>query len=457
MKNPFKIIHKFKNNNSRIQYMIYIFIGSLISDEVQNILNSIVNKDFYDTLIFLNPKKRKILEDTYGEKWYKFFFINIHLTFSIKQINRDKKLQKKIIDIHGKSWYNNNIHLENLDVKNLFKKNIPFSFSHNYQNDLIYENKIKFVDNDTIDDKSDIDNYITQKGGMIDDSPISEIIEGNKMLEMFDKKNNEEDEKTIMTNEDVEENINDDFNLDDIMNIYSTIDIQDSKEAKETSKLISEAINDKSWNKQLDKSNDNYNKLFDKNTFDMELSHAYNKVIVLNQYIFEDDTIKNIRNKVAISIPLNPKFGNFKLLPEYQYFWSNYTINNKKDQVMLGQKWIKRNQILNIDIEPNPNLSFYENLADNLLYLKNNFNYKIKREDDEYLILRNYENFITNNEIFMLDIFNDLGINYNIESDKIKNIYAVYTNIYFPLLGYTRFNHIIEALNGNSNPTSALL
>ena len=57
MKNPFKIIHKFKNNNSRIQYMIYIFIGSLISDEVQNILNSIVNKDFYDTLDELSRKR----------------------------------------------------------------------------------------------------------------------------------------------------------------------------------------------------------------------------------------------------------------------------------------------------------------------------------------------------------------------------------------------------------------
>ena len=51
MKNPYKIIHKFKNNNGRIQYQIYIFIGPLVPSEILKILNTFIKKDFYNTII----------------------------------------------------------------------------------------------------------------------------------------------------------------------------------------------------------------------------------------------------------------------------------------------------------------------------------------------------------------------------------------------------------------------
>ena len=50
MKDPIKIIHKFKNNNRRIQYKVYIFVGSLVPKDVMKILDSIAEKDFYTTL-----------------------------------------------------------------------------------------------------------------------------------------------------------------------------------------------------------------------------------------------------------------------------------------------------------------------------------------------------------------------------------------------------------------------
>ena len=49
MKDPIKIIHKFKNNNRRIQYKVYIYIGYLVSKEVMTILNSFIDKDFFLT------------------------------------------------------------------------------------------------------------------------------------------------------------------------------------------------------------------------------------------------------------------------------------------------------------------------------------------------------------------------------------------------------------------------
>ena len=459
MKNPFKIIHKFKNDNNRIQYLVYIFVGSHLDDEIIQILESIKDKDFYDTLIFINTKKRKILESVYGQNWYTFFFINDHVTYSIKKINENKKLQKKIIEIYGKDWYQQNIELQNNKVKSLFRKNIPFSFSTEFQNHLVSRNKIKSInlkeenESQSESNKDIVDDFTTyQKGGMMMDDPMAIMMDDNKMINDIEKKLNEEEEEddAPKTQEELEDEVIEDFNLDDLMNIYSTTDIQDNKEAKETSKLISQALNDKSWEKKAEKIASNYDNSYDKNNFDMEIVQVYKKVIIKNQYIFEDDTVKNMRNKISVSIPLNPKYGNIKMLPEYQYFWINYQIEKKNDKVMVGQKWIRKNELLKVDVEPNTNLKIYENLRENLLYLRNNFGYKIKREDDENLILRDYENYITNNEIYMIDIFNDLGINYNIDEEKIKNLYDVYSKVYFPLLDYTRFNNIIDLLNNKN-------
>jgi hypothetical protein len=70
---PVKVIHKYKNNNKRIQYLTYIFIGNLVPDDIFNTLESISNKDFYETLNNLSRNKYKEIEDYYGEYWYKFF------------------------------------------------------------------------------------------------------------------------------------------------------------------------------------------------------------------------------------------------------------------------------------------------------------------------------------------------------------------------------------------------
>ena len=55
------------------------------------------------------------------------------------------------------------------------------------------------------------------------------------------------------------------------------------------------------------------------------------------------------------------------------------------------------------------NLQIYENLRGNLKYLRDNFGTKIKREEEEDFILRDYTDFITNNEIFLVDLYSQLG------------------------------------------------
>ena len=78
MKNPIKIIHKFKNDNKYIQYKVYIFVGNLIDDSLMKILKYIEDKDLLTTFNLLSTKEIKQLESYYGEKWYEFFFISDH-------------------------------------------------------------------------------------------------------------------------------------------------------------------------------------------------------------------------------------------------------------------------------------------------------------------------------------------------------------------------------------------
>ena len=71
----------------------------------------------------------------------------------------------------------------------------------------------------------------------------------------------------------------------------------------------------------------------------------------------------------------------------------DYYYDNKIEKIMLGQKWLRRNEILSVDIEPNNNLRTYEDLTGNLKTLRDNlkrYTSKIRREEDENNILFDY-------------------------------------------------------------------
>ena len=74
MKDPIKIIHKFKNNKNSIQYKVYIFIGPLVPEPIMKILNSFIDKDFYTMLTTIKEKEYEQLMQTYGEYWYEKFY-----------------------------------------------------------------------------------------------------------------------------------------------------------------------------------------------------------------------------------------------------------------------------------------------------------------------------------------------------------------------------------------------
>ncbi len=489
MKDPIKIIHKFKNSNRHIQYKVYIFIGSLLTEELTKIVKIIENKDFFNSLLALNNKQIKELEDYYGVYWYQKFFISYHLKSQIKQIDSTAVKKKQIITKFGEEWYKTHINI------GIFKK-IAYSFASTYYENLldkkkiILSNKKPEIDFRTIvnkdeslditdilsDDESQIggnnkfdkfdefDNDLQfQLIGGYNESMIGGSDEDDDIVDMTDdivkpsKKDDEEAEEEI-NEEELEELVEEDFDLEEIVKLYSNENVESNKAIQETQKLISEAINDKKWEKKIDDFELKYDKKYDNLNFDANLDDVYNKYYITDEYIFKDDNIKVIKNKICTTIELSDIFGKgIKLIPEAQYFWSEYNGINGKEEIMIGQKWIRRNELLKIDIKPNENLKVYEKLRNNLSYLKDAFGYKIKREDDETNILRFYDDFITTNEIYMLDLFNDLGPNYNVDAESKRNLFDVYINIYFPLITYDRFESIVNLLNGKGQNELTLI
>ena len=140
-----------------------------------------------------------------------------------------------------------------------------------------------------------------------------------------DEEDTEDTEEEVI---DIEEVVEEDLNIDEITDLYKTADIESKKDILETSKLISEAIHDKSWVKETIKNE--YDDSMDTFGYDAKIEDICSKYYVYNQYIFKDDSIKTMRNKITLSIPISNKFGkNIKLLPETQYFWSEYFYDNK--------------------------------------------------------------------------------------------------------------------------------
>ena len=72
---------------------------------------------------------------------------------------------------------------------------------------------------------------------------------------------------------------------------------------------------------------------------------------------------------------------------------------------------------------------------------------KIKREDDINNTIGYYNDYINNNEIYMIDIYNEIGSKYLFLDNNLNNLYNVYFKIYFFNLTKENINNIIDFIN----------
>jgi hypothetical protein len=476
MNDPIKIIHKYKNENKRIQYSIYIFVGDIMTDSDFKVLKKIKDMDLYTTLTSISKSEFNILVKLYGDFWYEKLFISHHINFIKENIIKDKLKQKELISIYDSDWYT--IHF----VKYENRIQIPlFGYGEKIKSELDKKMIKKII---ATKDITDVENTLYSSES---ESSRQENEDQNQSWPTSDSvstttsSNSDSESYDIIQyggNVDVDVDVNTDVDVDiDIDNylpdndIASTIDKEilsmendieslfndeptTNKDVINIIKDIKKVISNGSYNTAS--SIIPFNKENDHNVYDQNMKNIVKKIYVRNQYIYKDDTIKTIKWKICASIKNNDKFGdNAYIIPSYQYLWTEYPskkIENeyKYDNIMLGQQWIVKNSVLRINAEPETNMNIYYELRGNLKNLRDNIirQGKIKYENHESNILEDYENYYTQNEIFMIDIYNELGLDMQANFEELRNLISIYINVYFNQL-YVRtdaIKNIIEIL-----------
>lgn len=515
MDDPIKIIFKYKNANKRIHYHLYVFVGE-IPNNIMKILKKIQDKQLYESWTLLSNDEMKSLETYYGEKWHTKFFNTYHINYSIDFIRKNKKNQEELIQKNGQKWYDTHIKSHELIEKKLlynyntlikdeilrreYKKkkrqteeieqDVDYTTAKKSQQEILhggdndintllfdkmakydfntlhddiimndkplkYNNSLNGGENNDDDGIDDIDINLSEVEVNEDDTHVTNFA----ITSVTKKDDDDEIENTIAP---VFDELDEEMDAEDLEKIYQDNDVVPDSNIAQTSTLIQQALNDDKIFKKTENKSIDFDASKDNAAYDESLKNVYYKNYVTAQYIFKDDTVKIIKNKICVSIYNNNKFEKNALIsPSRQYLWSEYFYGENEslslEKVMIGQKWIKRSELLHIDVEPNTNLRVYEELRDNLRFLKDNirrYGSKIKREDDDFNILYDYEGYYTNNEIYMIDVYNELGKDFNTDPESLKNIIDVYIRIYFPRIKPDDITYIINYLNGDTKVES---
>ena len=449
---PIKIIWKYKNNDRRTQYNLYIFLGEFLNDDksMMDILDKIKNKTLLDTLLLLDNKEYNKLVDTYGDFWYKYFFTKYHIEYTINNL---KKTGDNIKSKYGNDWYDK--HIKN-NMKN--EKNIIISYENKIKEDYKRMNRNKIVIGQLDLDNYKIDKTKTSRIGVKQDENIINKLDGgndNYNDDIDDNYNDDIDDnydENGMDNDNMDEidNMYEDDDID-IESLYNNIDVNFDENISKTSLLIKEAFDDDTIFSKTNNKMTKFDTSDDNNKHNMELYDIYKKNYVY-QYIYKDDTIQTIKNKICCGIKMNDKFGLYPyLIPSRQYIWTEYYFNNVIEKIMLGAKWTQRGEILSIDVEPHNIFRKYEQLEDELSKIRDDIKRhgKIRYDNDDNNILFDYVDYVYNNEIYMIDIYNELGVNYNTNNEYLKNVQDVYLKLYFPHIRSDELKNIIEYLNNN--------
>lgn len=449
MDDPIKVIWKLKNRNKNTHYHLYIFVGNIKPKSVTSILDKIKNLNLLNTLLALSDKEYKLMEMEYNDRWYENFFVSHHINYTKNLLRENKIKMKEIIDKMGQAWYD--IHVKDWKIKS---KTI-YNYAAVIKEEQERKNIKKINKQEVIEQEIDFRTGATQQTSTTDNSKEDDIkeetsLQRNNFIEFIDEE---------IPDQDVEPNNISSVEQDDPIipssDDVTEYDAEQDKELSQTKKLIADIIASSETEKKdkIDFTSVPFNSSKDENMYDDLLKDIYIKEYIFSTYIFKDDTIKTIKNKICLGIQQDPYIDKDGfIIPSRQYLWAEYFFNNAIEKIMIGQKWIQRSDLLKIDIEPKSNIKIYEKLRDKLKLLKDSirrlYGDKIKRDDDDFNILLDYDDYITNNELFLLDIYHEFGKDYTINNEDLKNLYDVYIRIYFPKIKIDDITSIIEYLGG---------
>ena len=310
---PYKIIYKYNNDNKKTQYELFIYVGAE-GKAYEDIFKKIEKLNLYDTLITLTNKEIRKLESGFGLNWFLFFFNTYHINFIFKKIQSDKKLKNKLLEKYDDKWIKQILNIFTLNIVN---KKINYSYNESIKNENREKmgKKITTIERDEIlnidlreNNKNEnilnfqYDNFENEKENENNES--DEFNESHDILqeggeEQNQTNENDENEEEYEINNDLEiinsENEITFENINEIEDLYKDIDT--SKIMLKTNQDIQNIIGDKIV-KNKKKYMYSMNEKNDNSFENKHLEYLFEKVFVYTQYIFDDDTIINIKNKI---------------------------------------------------------------------------------------------------------------------------------------------------------------
>ena len=428
--NPIKIIYRVKHKVIFYHYYVYIFLGSPPSN-IKKILLKIKDMSLIDCLQQLTQKELNLLTEYYGELWYTYFFTHFYIKNQFTLDNPNIEIIKKYIDITKFQTSMTQKFYSSYGSNFLYDKNLKLAsslyYKHKYtHNDLYY----KYL------------NSIYTGGGANNGQVIDSI------------------DKNI--DDDTDDEINDDFsniNIDELttemINTYDTqneqhyTDKQNEQDIKNIDNLSKNELNKISVNK-FDNSYENV-------LYSSKESLTYKKYYIFGQYIYQNDTIDELKNKICYSILNKDIYSKSKnyIIPSRQYLWF---YDNSSKANPLGFMWMNGPLTLNYNYYPDPEIKKYINLEDNIKTFYNdlqNKRIKLSLVRNNNTILDEYLKYTHNNDIYMVDIYNELFTETTRTQEELDILTKTYINIFYPDIHIDHIQNILSYING-TNPTAEI-
>lgn len=430
MRPPFKVIHKYKNVKNVIGYKIYIFLGNDVEKNIKALLEKIRLLSFDASLDALSKSEMELLSDRFGKDWYHFFFNKHHLLKSKASMKRTAPRLEQLEKKFGKQWVEQHLRGAERVLRPVFVDKyadyIRQLFDSKGPDDGGMED-LKQHAGDATENIEDLDEDadLVRRGkySVEDDELVFDAVNTDDMMTSLDDATS-------------------DINLDAI-NVDNDV--------IETNQQINDIMSSAKQSKLSEFDYDFRDDPFDTYHDNTEIHNVYEKIYVWKNFIFQDDTIYKIKTKICDSIRLNEeRFPQNYLIPSRIYLWSEYfTTDMKLDKLMLGSKWIMKSELWSLDVEPKNDIQSYITLGSkslqDMFYAYKKHNNRIRRDDDELMVIDEYTNYISNFEFYMADIYTQLNVGFNVDDDKAVNVINTFVRIYYPTV-VTDFQDIVGYL-----------
>ena len=435
------ILHKLgKNITEKHEYKPQFTYGFT---KHKDIINSKMKLDKflnYNNLVKLNNIEKKDDKDNIEEKKQLLGGDDNEGEFNIDMNMDDILNYAKNIEKEDKNIDENKNNIDNEDKSSLDED----EFSLNENKSSLDEDEFSLNENKSSLDEDEHETFVSSKSSLDED-------EQSMLLNAVDNEEEDEEQNIIDENEEhlIKESRKDkEITLSDYKKTNNIIDFTEMK--LDTKK--------------------------EENNYDENLYNSFDKYYIYDNYINYDDTIKSIKNKICISIKNKDIFENNNLLPSRIHLWIRWIINEEKEKlkkkmnfdkfnnmrylinssnrkeedICLGNLWIEINNLLHYPIKPYPSISVYENITKEIQELNNKLNkstIRILRENLENKILSSYSDYLENNDIFMIDVYNEIGFNSNRTQEQIKNLQNTFFKLYFPDILSIEIPNILSYIN----------